>query len=263
MALLYCVLIDRNNVFGNLVLLPIETLAVQSTFNTLFDISHNGGTWFISCIFICYLLYPYIQKLTKQLQQKGRFILLLLCMFLLLYQPFVVFYFHIDRNYSNPFYRLLEFLIGVLSAAMLGDFQNTKGKRVLRSGIMIGFEVLLLIFAISIAVKLEISPGNYMLYSWAALPIFILLIPGLATAEFRFFKKKKLLYRVVTYLSEISYCFYLSQFFIWDIMRKVGMAESTNWLRCTVAIALCMVLSVAMHELFEKPCKRLLQNKLL
>ena len=49
-----------------LILFPVETLGIQSVFSTLFPYSHNGGSWFISCILICYFVFPLIHLLTKQ-----------------------------------------------------------------------------------------------------------------------------------------------------------------------------------------------------
>ena len=49
-AMLYVVTLGQESSFQNLVLLPIEVLGLQSVFSTLFPVSHNGGTWFISCL---------------------------------------------------------------------------------------------------------------------------------------------------------------------------------------------------------------------
>ena len=34
----------------NLLILPVELLGLQSFFSSLFSVSHNGGTWFGSCL---------------------------------------------------------------------------------------------------------------------------------------------------------------------------------------------------------------------
>ena len=54
------------------VLFPVELFATQSSFTTLFYHSHNGGTWFISCLLICYLAYPFIQSLFQQLSVRSK-----------------------------------------------------------------------------------------------------------------------------------------------------------------------------------------------
>ncbi len=55
----------------NLILLPVELLGFQSFFDgSLFGYAHNGGTWFISCILICYFIYPLIGELLDELRLK-------------------------------------------------------------------------------------------------------------------------------------------------------------------------------------------------
>ena len=49
-----------------LILFPTEFLGIQSVFASLFPYSHNGGSWFISCILICYLLYPLLQIISRK-----------------------------------------------------------------------------------------------------------------------------------------------------------------------------------------------------
>lgn len=70
--------------------MPIEFLGLQSFFSSLFGYSHNGGTWFISCILFCYLAYPFLQEGIKAMGKKGRIRLMAFCMIILLYAPIVV-----------------------------------------------------------------------------------------------------------------------------------------------------------------------------
>ncbi|MFQ8841409.1 MAG: acyltransferase family protein [Clostridium fessum] len=71
-AIIFIIIYRRGNLLDELLLLPIEALGIQSVFTTLFPISHNDGTWFVSCILICYLIYPFMQEVIKQsnVQQK-------------------------------------------------------------------------------------------------------------------------------------------------------------------------------------------------
>ena len=56
-------IIGRSSITEVAILFPVELFTTQSTFTTLFPYSHNGGTWFISCLIICYLAYPFLQSL--------------------------------------------------------------------------------------------------------------------------------------------------------------------------------------------------------
>lgn len=113
-----------------IVLTPIEMLGIQSFFNTLFGILHNGGTWFVSCILVCYFAYPIIQMVISDLDFKMKIITLYMLYFILVYSDYVVMRFSMEGNYSNPLFRVLEFACGVLVAAicMEKDF-NRKNVR--------------------------------------------------------------------------------------------------------------------------------------
>ena len=56
----------------NVILMPIEILGLQSVFTSIFSVSHNGGTWFVSCILLCYLIYPFAQEIIKQISLKSK-----------------------------------------------------------------------------------------------------------------------------------------------------------------------------------------------
>ena len=80
------ILIDGSDaVVEELILFPIEALGIQSVYATLFPFSHNGGSWFISCILICYFVYPLIQVLTKSLTDRARLRLILILGAILLF----------------------------------------------------------------------------------------------------------------------------------------------------------------------------------
>ena len=97
-----------------IVLFPVEFLGIQSVFSNLFPFSHNHGSWFISCILICYFLYPLVQIITKRFTNRNRILLIVVLSAILLWSPVVQQYFHLQSIYSNPFFRALEFSIGIL-----------------------------------------------------------------------------------------------------------------------------------------------------
>ena len=74
----------------NVILMPIEILGLQSVFTSIFSVSHNGGTWFVSCILLCYLIYPFAQEIIKQISLKSKIKMLLLSVLVLLWSPFIV-----------------------------------------------------------------------------------------------------------------------------------------------------------------------------
>lgn len=261
-ASIYVFFIEKGSFRETLLLLPIEALGLQSTFSSLFGYSHNGGTWFISCIIICYLVYPFFQEIVKQIGIKAKIYLIVLYGGILLYSPIVVSLSGIANIYSNPFFRLLEFFIGVLLASV--RFELSENKMVNRiifnwGGVLI--ESIIFIIGVSIAVKHNIGIGNYMLYSWIGLPIFALLLMGLSGVENKMLEESKLL----KYFSSISYAFFLAQLYSNWICKKViahlGIAD--NIVKILLGWGSCILIAVVLHEVFEKRISKILKSKLL
>ena len=75
-AVLYILLLGKETYLQNIVLAPVEILGIQSMFSSLFSVSHNGGTWFISCIIACYIVFPYIHICVKQMDRKRKLLYL-------------------------------------------------------------------------------------------------------------------------------------------------------------------------------------------
>ena len=125
-ALIYIVFLGKESVIDVLKLLPLEVLGLQTTVHSLFIVSHNGGTWFISCLLICYFVYPFIQELIKSIKvQRIRTVIILCIACYLIYIPFVVKWFGLAETYDSPFYRAVEFILGMcLASFMSQDIQN-------------------------------------------------------------------------------------------------------------------------------------------
>lgn len=240
-----------------LILLPIETLGIQSVFATLFPYSHNGGSWFISCILICYFLYPLLQTLTKGLSDNTRIWIILTFGFILLWSPFVQHYFQLQTIYSNPFFRVLEFTIGVLVSQMnLHAETGNKLILLLRSPRMCILTVICLIVGVSIAYYIGI-PHDFMLYNWVALPCFISLLVSLGYIQFRPRK-------FVQYMSNISFSIFLSQLIVvWRgvqyVLSYIGCDSNTA--KIFVSAMACIVIANLLHFCIEKPATKYLKTK--
>ena len=96
--------IDTFSLTNELILAPIEILEIQSSFHSIFSYSHNGGTWFISCILMCYFVYPFIQEIVKNISNKSKIKIIFLFCFILVYSMFVVYKFEIESIYANSFF---------------------------------------------------------------------------------------------------------------------------------------------------------------
>lgn len=244
-----------------LVLFPVETLCLQSTFSSLFSYTHNGGTWFISCILICYVLYPFFQTLLSQISNRTKVLLLLLFSGILLYAPIVQQYFNLHSIYTNPFYRLLEFAIGIILAQINYSVKENQIFDFLRSKVTLICVVVLFIVLISIAIRYGI-PADYMLLNWIALPCFSLILLALGRLPFASLSGNKAL----LYLSGISFTFFLCQVLpLWIVSHKVCLllGSDSNLIKILVSFTFCVLGAVIIHEFIEKPASKLLKEKLL
>ena len=86
-ALIYICFLGQESTVQNLLIAPVEILGIQSIFNSLFGVTHNGGTWFVSCILMCYLVYPLIQEIIKQLTSKLKVTIILIAVKRVEYTP--------------------------------------------------------------------------------------------------------------------------------------------------------------------------------
>lgn len=258
-GLFYCIFCGSESVLQNLLLIPMEALGLQSAYPFSFALTHNGGTWFISCLLMCYLLFPFMKGCIEQLGAKSRFLLLGLLSGIILYSPIVVWRFQLGSIYSNPFFRIIEFLIGVILAAHRKDISQIGWlKKILYNRVLIGGEILVLILSVSLAYDLDIGRGNYMLYSWICFPLFSVMLIGLSGGV----KKQNRENKILAYFSNICYAFFLAQLFIWPIMRKiidiVGIYD--NGFKIISSFIFCTVFAVAIHEIIEKPSKKWLNS---
>lgn len=108
-----------------LILQPIELLGIQTWFETLFGIFHNGATWFVSCILFCYFIYPLANQLLSTSSKKKTIILLSVLLFIDAYSVLVRSTFSLASVYSSPLFRMVEFLAGTCLGRLKELFNNS------------------------------------------------------------------------------------------------------------------------------------------
>lgn len=243
-----------------LFLAPIEGLCLQSNFSSLFEFTHNGGTWFISCIMMCYIIYPFLQETVKQINGKTKIVFIIVLYGILLYSSLVVQKFKLGSIYSNPFFRILEFSIGIILASLKLEIDNNKFvKKFVYNIFSIFIEFCLLIICITIADKTNFADRNYMFYSSLVNPIFMIILFGLSGVKCDVLSKS----RILKYCSGISYTFFLSQLFSNEISKKIILKYSitSNVSIIILGWTTCIIIALILHEIFEKPIKKLSLNK--
>ncbi|MBR2402297.1 MAG: acyltransferase [Lachnospiraceae bacterium] len=254
-AILYIIFLGKESLLDNLVLAPVEVMGLQATLGELFPYSHNTGTWFISCLVIFYLLYPFMQEVLKQLSFRAKMTLILLCYFILAWFAIVVWKLKLEYIYTNPFFRGIEFLSGAVLAAGIEELQKIKFCQWFMKWRIFLAEMLILILVVTAAVELDFAVGNYMTYDMFCFPIFIIILFTLSGVESKRLASSKLL----RYLSSISYVFFLAQFFTWDLSGWIikSFAVDNNYLKMGISFGICMLFTILLHEFVEKPIRRL------
>jgi peptidoglycan/LPS O-acetylase OafA/YrhL len=256
------VIVNDGSIMDNLILLPIEMFGLQSVFDSLFGYTHNAGTWFISCILFCYIVFPLVYNLIKETKTKIKFFCGVVIGGILIYSPFLAEYFQLHIIYSNVFFRMIEFVIGMLLCSIWLDVNKTNWykKYIGRKRFFFGMFFALIIL-VTVLVKMNIFIGNYMIYNIVALPCFVAIVFSGAGIETKIFNSS----RLVKYAISISYVFFFAQLYTWDITTAIVtvLDIDTNILRIILSFVLCTIIAIIMHGIIEKPLKKVMLQKIM
>lgn len=258
-AIIHVLFFSSDSWQSELLLFPIEALGLQSFFSSLFTVSHNGGTWFISCLLPCYLLFPFLQWLFRNLSGKEKMVLGGAILSVLFISPFVQRHFMLASIYDNPFFRILEFSIGVLIAVLHDEKHEWMKFSVLQSKLFLLFIIVLLMTGVSCG-DIIFPDRDYMLMNWVVLPCLIVMFLIFRNVSFRNLDRSRLL----QYLSKLSYAFFLAQFYVWTISSIVVfhlIRRDDNLTRIIVSFLCCLAVSILLHEVIEKNFTNLLKKK--
>lgn len=255
-ATFYIVFYNNLTLLQNIMLIPLEISLMQSVYPNSFYVSHFSGTWFISCIVICYLLFPFVKKRVLQNSIRINFLVLLVIWFFCSYQFILVHFFNFADNfvavYNNPIVRFIEFLSGLIVADL---FEKNKSKS-LSKKLWWMTPVVFFFFVSFIVVTERFRSMSLYFYYFFSFPTFTLLLYLLGRLESLYpitFGKK-----IISVLSENTYAFFLAQFFTWPMCKYINnhvfhLCNNSLFLFC---FAWCSVFTVFMHYVIEKPCKR-------
>ena len=242
----------------HIVQLPVLLVGISTVFTSLFKLSPNGGLWFVSCLFFCYALYPWFAFLVLKLDWRRCCFLCGFSVFLLLYSPFVVKVHGLASIYTNPFFRILEFLIGVSLGRLCQIICPNLGKK--KWLMLVVVTTCILIGGVSLLNVIGIGKGNYMLYSWVSLPCFCVLIVMLG-CEMRLQGGWVLLY-----CSNLSYSFFLGQFFCFKMFRIATrvcpIIADYNVMKIAISFVICFIFACLVYHLVQCPAKDFLSYRL-
>lgn len=130
--------ISKDGITVKLIMLPFEVLGIQSWVNGLFSYGSTSGTWFVSCILFCYVLFPLLSKILDNvaegdlltckdaLTKKRILVIIGFGIYLILaFTPVMV---KTVGIYDNPLFRMMEFYIGMLIAKLRQSAKKEKAE---------------------------------------------------------------------------------------------------------------------------------------
>lgn len=263
-----CVLFDiyqyrRTPITQLIARLPMDSLGIQSWFTGTFEYGHVAVTWFISCIMLSYFLFPFLVMIIRQLSIKEKIYLYVIITLVVIYAPFAQHALALSSIYSNPLFRLLEFILGMLLYAIILDkdlkYDSVIGK--LRCWPVIALEFIIWIVGVTLVIKLGVFSEDCLLYNWLNIPIYTLMFISLSGKNI---SKNLEKIRAIPFLAKISYTFFLAQLFLWSpvkiLLQLSGM--DSNSARFILSFALCTMIAIFLHKVIEVPCKRILTKKI-
>lgn len=253
-ALTYIFFFNKLSIIQNLVLIPLEVTLLQSIYQGSFYVSHFGGTWFISNIFICYLLFPFLKTFPENNSKKENIFLLVFIWLFLSYSFILIYFFNFAAIYTNPIIRFLEFFSGMIIADL---FYKNKSKDI-QKRIKVLIPIIGIFFITTISVVIHFKTVPLDCFTIIAIPIFgtALYLCARIETQYSYTKYKKL----ISVLSENSYAFFLAQFFTWDFVKKINnnYLHLNNALLFIFCLVWCSAITLCMHYCIERPCKKLI-----
>ena len=256
-------------------LLPADLFGVQTSYNSIFGITHNGGTWFVSCLLLAYILYPVMRAILSSKKRWIPVIMLICGQFYLVYSLVLIPRFPISDLYSNPIVRSVEFMVGVAFAEILfrerpEDAPAKKwGAGVFLSRIWnglrtpVGTALCLIVWTFGVGyIGARINGVGYLdtLFGYVHVPLILLVMLVGACIRCRPLEKS----RILSALSGMSYQFFLMQLFLWKLSDLVlGLfGWEGNAIRIAVSFCLCLGCSFLVWFFYDRPVRRLLKKRL-
>lgn len=250
------IVVGKQTIADNLILLPIELLGIQSFFNhSLFKYAHNSGTWFISCILVCYFIFPFVKGLINNI--RGKVTAVIISILLLSYIHYLPNRFECGDLYTNAFLRTMEFVVGIMMAQLKIEYNgNVKLLGIIRSLPVQAISVLILIVGISCCNYYNIH-GDLLMYICLAV-IFI----GVDRKKTNISES---VYKVLLYASSISYAFFLAQSFVWNPTKFILLytGAQQNFTLILGTFIACLIITILLHEMVEIKFKRYLIEKMV
>lgn len=259
--------LDTNFSTYDFIRLPMELGGGQAIFVGSFSFGHNGGTWFISCLIICYFFFPLLQILLNGLTERKLWILLIVLNGFDVYASVLVSKMEFSELYSVPWLRCVQFTIGCILAELCYTKKSVKTMKESKN-INVVIAVVLLLCFMYFAVTFLARHGvyvkvkglqQYMMYDIVGLPSFIMLILMLEKIKC----SNERIRWIISQINNLAYSFFLAQFFVWVRSAKLyaWLSVHSNKLKIIIAFVLCVLIATLFHLLIEKPVIKIFEYK--
>lgn len=244
--------------------------------------SGNALSWFLSDMLFFYLMFPFVMHAifavngqNNKLGRIGNKCIGLKYMFNSINTPFVVFLillygvvlYFVNKDlvhpllYINPFFRIYDFILGIILYSLYRYISNVCGKKIIAASVF--FKTLIELFVISLLV-VQIVIYKYIpdrlgmaSYWWLVMAVMILLISlfdtfggGIIT---KILKNK---YLVI--LGDFSFCMYMVHGLVISV---VGNLELGWAVQMVISLIISVLLGYLLHNFLEKPISTLVVKR--
>lgn len=238
-------------------ILPIQMSLLQVLLYPSLNIYlFNDNCWYLSALFVLYLLFPFLNELIKGFRTKQKVIL---CIGMTLLSWYIYYLNMMPDNpnvylsyYCNPLFRIPEFVVGMLTADLVVECKKDINGKIL---MMLGG--IATVFALS---------GCHLLYSkWqTAYNLYnIIIIPYFTILLFAAGKSRGILSTIASwkwmqYITDMGLTIYLCQSLAFVTFERIPIKADPR----IAFIILTIVYAFLVHEIIERPCKRILRKKI-
>lgn len=216
--------------------------------------AYDSPSWSISDEMFFYIVFPFLVPIVIKRPKTSFLLIILLAMFLIMIKPYVPFIYQKFVYYINPITRLLDFFLGIMLYFVYSKIKNRVNCRLGNILEITSIIVFILFFMTHFWID---KVFRYSIYYWIPMS-FIILAFSLQKGRF----SKILQNKILVYLGEISFAFYLIHLIVRSLYLEFNLPINI-FITPFVWLTTSLLLSSIIFEFFEKPINQYLKTKLI
>lgn len=207
----------------------------------------NGAAWFLSCLFILYIVTPFILKMLYKVNKRNKEIFIIMILTIVILECLlIILKDNIDITYCTPYIRIFYYFIGILAGIIFANKKETILGRAKRQS----FELLELLSILVIVL------GWIFTYKAKFANVLTIIIMTYSIFVFAFQKgtiSKIMSDKINVFLGKISFEFYLIHYVVIKYLGVTSIGKDSNYIMISgIAFLLSIVLSVLIYALQTK-----------